>query len=319
MPTNKFGKTAGPGQTATPGDNTVTTGKILDGTIAAADLGAKSVTAAKLGVDVAGTGLNGGNGAAVGVDLNGLTAATVAVAADSIAFIDATDDGTYKESIADLATAMAGTASSTGIVATSGVLAVRPNSLTAANVDVAADSIEIIDATDSLPKKEAIADVATAMAGSGLAATNGVLAASGLTIAHCVDDGSHSIFYVYGEHDFSGAAKVNTDLGAIGAKGTLIGGYVVMTQAVNGTNATATIVVGSSASDGGTPIATAHTVTQANTADGQSNEVGATRALAPVAAGVDMLSTAHVYVYTAADGTRSAGKAKVVCIFQKSA
>ena len=58
------------------------------------------------------------DGDATGSDLNALSAAAVDVAADSIAFIDATDSASKKESIADLATAMAGT----GISAASGGL-----------------------------------------------------------------------------------------------------------------------------------------------------------------------------------------------------
>jgi hypothetical protein len=84
-------------------------------------IGATKVTDAMINDDVA-TGLAGvGLSAASGVmalDLNELTAAAVAVAADSIAFIDATDDSTKKESIADLVTAMAGA----GLTATNGVL-----------------------------------------------------------------------------------------------------------------------------------------------------------------------------------------------------
>lgn len=50
------------------------------------------------------------------------------------------------------------------------------NELTAAVVNVAADSIAIIDADDSNDnKKEAIADLITAIAGIGLAASSGVL------------------------------------------------------------------------------------------------------------------------------------------------
>jgi len=50
------------------------------------------------------------------------------------------------------------------------------NELTAAAVNVAADSIAIIDADDSNDnKKEAIADLITAIAGIGLAASSGVL------------------------------------------------------------------------------------------------------------------------------------------------
>ena len=56
------------------------------------------------------------------------------------------------------------------------------NSLTAATVDVANDSIAIIDANDSnANKKESIADLVSAMAGSGLSATNGVLSQTGFT------------------------------------------------------------------------------------------------------------------------------------------
>ena len=53
------------------------------------------------------------------------------------------------------------------------------NELTAATVDVANDSISIIDANDSnASKKESIADLVSAIAGSGLSATSGVLAIS---------------------------------------------------------------------------------------------------------------------------------------------
>jgi hypothetical protein len=58
-------------------------------------------------------------------------------------------------------------------------ISVNLNSLTAAAVDVAADSIAIIDANASNgSRKESIADLATAMAGTGITATNGVLSAT---------------------------------------------------------------------------------------------------------------------------------------------
>ena len=64
---------------------------------------------------------SGPEGAAVTitVNLNGVAAGTVAVANDSIAFIDADDDATKKESIADFVSAIAGA----NLTATSGVLA----------------------------------------------------------------------------------------------------------------------------------------------------------------------------------------------------
>lgn len=55
-------------------------------------------------------------------------------------------------------------------------LAVDLNELSAAVVDVAADSIAIVDATDSGSKQESIADLITAVAGDALGATSGVLA-----------------------------------------------------------------------------------------------------------------------------------------------
>ena len=60
-------------------------------------------------------------------------------------------------------------------------LALDLNELSAAAVNVANDSIAIIDADDSnTPKKESIADLATAMAdGSTVTASNGVLTATG--------------------------------------------------------------------------------------------------------------------------------------------
>ena len=52
------------------------------------------------------------------------------------------------------------------------------NELAAATVDVANDSIAIIDAGDNSSKKETVADLVTAIAGSGLSASSGVLSIS---------------------------------------------------------------------------------------------------------------------------------------------
>ena len=72
-----------------------------------------------------------------------------------------------------------------GAAATSGAfsstLTFTPNGLSAGAVSVANDSFVIIDADDSNnPKKESIADLATAMAdGTTVTASNGVLSAAG--------------------------------------------------------------------------------------------------------------------------------------------
>jgi len=63
----------------------------------------------------------------------------------------------------------------TGIAVNADDVALDLNALTGAAVDVAADSIAIIDANDAnAPRKETIADLATAMAGAGMTATSGV-------------------------------------------------------------------------------------------------------------------------------------------------
>tara|TARA_R110002050_G_scaffold157747_1_gene286399 strand:+ start:1213 stop:3126 length:1914 start_codon:yes stop_codon:yes gene_type:complete len=72
-------------------------------------------------------------------------------------------------------------------------LTLNLNNLSAAAVDVAADSIAIIDANDSNgSRKESIADLATAMAGTNITATSGVLsvATSSLTtVANATNGG----------------------------------------------------------------------------------------------------------------------------------
>lgn len=126
----------------------------------------------------AGNGLSGGGvsgSPTIDLDLNELTAAAVNVANDFIAIIDADDsNASKKEAIADLITAIAGV----GLAAASGVLALDLNELSDATVDVANDSIAIIDAGDNSSKKESIADLVSGMAGSNLTASNGQLSAA---------------------------------------------------------------------------------------------------------------------------------------------
>ena len=190
---------------------------------------------------VAGDGLSGGatSGAAtVALDLNELTAAVVAVAADSIAIIDATDNSSKKESIVDFVAGIAGTnltasggvlsstADLTGVTAgdglsgggTSGAISVALdlNELTAAAVDVAADSIAIIDATGNTSKKESIADLATAMAGTNLTATNGVLSSTADLTAVTAGDGLSG-------GGTSGAVTVALDLNELTAATVAVG------------------------------------------------------------------------------------------------
>lgn len=97
---------------------------IKDGGVANAELVNSSLTV------TAGNGLSGGGSISLGgsgslaLDLNELSAAVVAVGSDFVPIIDATDNSTKKESIADIMTAAAGS----GITATNGVLALDANS-----------------------------------------------------------------------------------------------------------------------------------------------------------------------------------------------
>jgi len=79
----------------------------------------------------------------------------------------------------DIEAVTAGDGLSGGGTSGSPSIALDLNELTAASVNVANDSIAIIDADDNSSKKESIADLVSGMAGDGLTATNGVLAASG--------------------------------------------------------------------------------------------------------------------------------------------
>lgn len=81
----------------------------------------------RISAAAAGSGLTGGGGSALAVDLNELSAADVDMANDSIAIVDATDNSSKKESIADIITATAGS----GLVATAGVLSVDIDELSA--------------------------------------------------------------------------------------------------------------------------------------------------------------------------------------------
>ncbi len=243
---------------------------------------------------VAGDGLSGGatsGDATVTLDLNELTSAAIDVANDSIAIVDASDsNASRKESIADLATAMAGT----NITATSGVLsttadltgvtagdglsgggtsgavsiALDLNELSAAAVDVAADSFAIVDATDNSSKKEAIADVVTAVAGNGLAASSGVLAVG-------VDGSSVELS--------SDAVRVK----ALGITDAMLAGSISNSKLSN-----SSITIGGSATSlGGTVLANTDALTEGSSNLYHTSERVDDRVNALVTAGTGITST----------------------------
>ncbi len=162
---------------------------------------------------VQGNGIAGGNGSVLSINLDG---ATLKLGASGIALADLTDTyilvgngsnvatgvvvsgdvtlsntgvttiGAVKvvDSMIndDVATGLAGD----GLVASGGILALDLNELTGAVVDVSADSIAFIDATDNSSKKESIVDFVGLIAGAGLTATAGVLSVDSI-VANIVE------------------------------------------------------------------------------------------------------------------------------------
>ena len=104
-----------------------------------------------------GTGLDttmSGQTLTFSMDLNELSAAAVSVANDSIAIVDAGDsNSSKKESIADLMTAVAGTVTSTALAASSGVLGLDIQNLTAAATVADGDLVVIDDGAGGTLRK----------------------------------------------------------------------------------------------------------------------------------------------------------------------
>ena len=123
---------------------------------------------------------NGGiglSGTAFSLDIDGMTDIGAAIVSGDLLPIDDGAGGANRKTTVDrLATLFAGD----GLADSSAVIGLDLNELTAAAVNVANDSIAIIDADASNgTRKESIADLATAMAGTGLSASSGQLTASG--------------------------------------------------------------------------------------------------------------------------------------------
>ena len=153
-----FGVVSGDATIADGGALTIAAGAVQD-----------SMVNDDVATGLAGAGLSAASGI-MALDLNELGAATVNVAADSIAIVDADDNTSKKESIVDLVAGMAGP----GLSAASGQLSIA--AVAGGVIDPAADSFRFTDADDSnITKSESLADYATAIAGAGLAASGGVL------------------------------------------------------------------------------------------------------------------------------------------------
>ncbi len=101
----------------------------------------------------------------------------------------------------DVATGLAGI----GLVATTGVLAVDLYEVTEVVIDVSSDSIAFMDSSDTNDtKRETIADLITAIAGTGLTATAGVLSVD--SVADNIVEGDIQV-----ENESANCDNVETD------------------------------------------------------------------------------------------------------------
>jgi hypothetical protein len=101
------------------------------------------------------------------IDMNDLTAGVVAVGSDSFSFIDADDNTTKKESIADLVSGVAGTVTDTGLAASSGVLSVDITNQTSVGTLSSSDEVLIYDVDTAALKKATVSDLAIGAAPVG--------------------------------------------------------------------------------------------------------------------------------------------------------
>ena len=144
----------------------------------------------------AGTGLSGGGSSGavtLAVDLSELTDMTQAVdsSEDELIILDNgsdrrkliseiplsafNNDSGFTTTTGDIIAVTAGNGLSGGGTSGAVSLALDLNELTAAAVDVTADSIALIDGGDNSSKKESIADLVSAMAGTNITASSGTL------------------------------------------------------------------------------------------------------------------------------------------------
>ena len=120
--------------------------------------------------------LSGSIFAGISGDITISAGGVATIAADSVA-LGTDTTGNYVATIAN-ATNGGVTVSNSGTETAAVTLALNLNDLSAAAVDVASDSIAIVDATDNSTKKESIADLVSGIAGTNLTATSGVLSLS---------------------------------------------------------------------------------------------------------------------------------------------
>ena len=283
---------------------------------------AKKVTFANMmgGIDgtASSTGLKATNGV-LAVDITDLGDKSAPVGADSLMIVDSEAASALKETtLTNIADTLAGTASSTALTDSSGVLTVAPTEVTVA---VGADSFVIKDATDGKVHTDSITDVVAGIGGTaattGLTNASGVLTAA-IKIAHLVADEKSSLFFEAVEVDFGVATAVDTKItDAAAAKGKLILALGVVTEVFDG-DANSTISISNNTLLGANKMCSDIVVDKDTGTVG--DWLGSVFAGMPVA-GADATVTAgnDVYAYSAANTNRGNGKMYFVLVFQKTA
>jgi len=267
----------------------------------------------------AGTGLEAGSGGTLDVDLYELTAKTTPVMADSFAIVDSDDNSSKKATLTNalkiLGETAAGTASASGLTEVDGVLKVAPTDETL----VVSTGYLLTQNAAGAPHKDAVADIAGLMAGSGIVNTVGVLSVLS-TIANVTADDKSAHFVETGEFDFSGSAgAVDTKkIDTMVAKGQLLFALLSVSQVADGT--TSAVISISKAPSAATKMASDLTIALADTV--YQNKINNLMMMWPVA-GADSIvasgSTGDVYLYAAASAGRTAGKVRYALVFMKTA
>ena len=169
------------------------------------------VDADALATAVAGTGLAGGGGTALSVDLNEVGAAAVNVANDSIVIIDADDsNATKKESVADLVTGIAGT----GLDAASGQLSVDVSDFMSTGAD---NRVLTATGTDALQGEANLTFDGSVLLANGASA---VISSSKFIAEGHISASLFSGSFVGDGSNITGVSATGLNIDAFGADGT---------------------------------------------------------------------------------------------------
>ena len=133
-------------------------------------------------------------------------------ASGDLSYNSSTGQFSFTNDAGDIESVTAGNGLSGGGTSGAVSLALDLNELSAATINVANDSIVLIDADDSnSSKKESVADFVNSIAGTGLSATSGVLATN--SIAHFdtdnLSEGSTNLYFTNARADARATLRVN--------------------------------------------------------------------------------------------------------------